>query len=114
MCPTSAAPTAGSCCGSGLTLAIEPMLTTGGEDTRTLNDGWTVVTADGSLAAHFEHTVAVTPEGGRCVDAATGTRVRIVCSAHASGVRCPRVRRSTLQIDRFQGRRIALSMNRTG
>jgi methionyl aminopeptidase len=50
---------------TGLTLAIEPMLTTGGDDTRTLSDGWTVVTRDGSLAAHFEHTVAVMPEGGR-------------------------------------------------
>jgi methionyl aminopeptidase len=50
---------------SGLTLAIEPMLTTGGSETRTLGDGWTVVTADGSLAAHFEHTVAISPEGGR-------------------------------------------------
>src|SRR5215204_2243757 len=50
---------------SGLTLAIEPMLTLGGEDTTTLADGWTVVTADGSLAAHFEHTVAVGPNGGR-------------------------------------------------
>jgi methionyl aminopeptidase len=49
----------------GLTLAIEPMLTAGGEQTKTLADGWTVVTADGSLAAHFEHTVAVSPEGGR-------------------------------------------------
>ncbi len=50
---------------TGLTLAIEPMLTAGGEETRTLDDGWTVVTADGSIAAHFEHTVAVGPEGGR-------------------------------------------------
>jgi methionyl aminopeptidase len=50
---------------SGLTLAIEPMLTLGGEDSTTLPDGWTVVTADGSLAAHFEHTVAVGPDGGR-------------------------------------------------
>ena len=50
---------------SGLTLAIEPMLTLGSEDTRTMGDGWTVVTADGSLAAHFEHTVAVGPAGGR-------------------------------------------------
>jgi methionyl aminopeptidase len=50
---------------SGLTLAIEPMLTAGGEQTRSLVDGWTVVTADGSLAAHFEHTVAVSPHGGR-------------------------------------------------
>jgi methionyl aminopeptidase len=50
---------------SGLTLAIEPMLTLGSEETTTLGDGWTVVTADGSLAAHFEHTVAVGPNGGR-------------------------------------------------
>lgn len=50
---------------SGLTLAIEPMLTLGSDDTKTLADEWTVVTADGSLAAHFEHTVAVSPEGGR-------------------------------------------------
>src|SRR4051794_8744566 len=47
---------------TGLTLAIEPMLTLGSEDTIILSDGWTVVTDDGSLAAHFEHTVAVSPE----------------------------------------------------
>jgi len=47
----------------GLVLAIEPMLMLGGERTRVLNDEWTVVTADGSLAAHFEHTVAVTEHG---------------------------------------------------
>jgi methionyl aminopeptidase len=47
----------------GLTLALEPMLNLGGEATRILADGWTVVTADGSLSAHFEHTVAVTPDG---------------------------------------------------
>jgi methionyl aminopeptidase len=41
------------------------MLTLGSEDTVTLADGWTVVTADGSLAAHFEHTVAVGADGGR-------------------------------------------------
>jgi methionyl aminopeptidase len=46
----------------GLVLAIEPMLTLGGEQTRLMPDGWTVVTADGSLAAHFEHTVAVTED----------------------------------------------------
>ena len=50
---------------SGLTLAIEPMLVTGTGYTRTLEDGWTVVTAEGALAAHFEHTVVVTPEGGK-------------------------------------------------
>jgi methionyl aminopeptidase len=43
-----------------MTLAIEPMLTLGTGRTRELDDGWTVVTADGSLSAHFEHTVAVT------------------------------------------------------
>ena len=47
----------------GLVIAIEPMLVVGGEETRVLDDEWTVVTADGSLAAHFEHTVAVTEDG---------------------------------------------------
>ena len=47
----------------GLVIAVEPMLTWAGEETRVLDDGWTVVTADGSLAAHFEHTVAVTEDG---------------------------------------------------
>ena len=49
----------------GMTLAIEPMITLGAPATRTLGDKWTVVTADGSLAAHFEHTVAVTANGPR-------------------------------------------------
>jgi methionyl aminopeptidase len=47
----------------GLTIAVEPMLTLGGEENRVLADGWTVVTTDGSLAAHFEHTIAVTEDG---------------------------------------------------
>jgi len=47
----------------GLVVAIEPMLNLGTEETRVLADGWTVVTADGSLSAHFEHTVAVTEDG---------------------------------------------------
>lgn len=46
-----------------MTLAIEPMITNGSWRVRTLEDHWTVVTADGSLAAHFEHTVAVTDHG---------------------------------------------------
>ena len=50
---------------AGMTLAIEPMITAGDYSTRLLDDRWTVVTADGSLAAHFEHTVAITPEGPR-------------------------------------------------
>ena len=63
--PNQGSPDRGIALRSGLTLAIEPMLTLGSEDSRTLRDGWTVVTADGSLAAHFEHTVAVGPDGGR-------------------------------------------------
>jgi len=47
----------------GLVLAIEPMVNAGGWETRQLDDGWTVVTADGSLCAHFEHTVAITEDG---------------------------------------------------
>ena len=47
----------------GLTLAIEPMVNVGGPLTRTLGDRWTIVTLDGSLSAHFEHTVAITEHG---------------------------------------------------
>ena len=49
----------------GMTIAIEPMITMGDYKTKLLADKWTVVTADGSLAAHFEHTVAVTKDGPR-------------------------------------------------
>ncbi len=48
---------------SGMCLAIEPMLTLGTDDVMTGKDGWTIVTTDGSLAAHFEVTIAVLPEG---------------------------------------------------
>jgi methionyl aminopeptidase len=47
----------------GMVLAIEPMVNAGKEGVRVLKDGWTAVTEDGSLSAHFEHTVAVTAEG---------------------------------------------------
>jgi methionyl aminopeptidase len=47
----------------GMVLAIEPMVNVGGWKTKTLADGWTVVTLDGSLSAHFEHTVAITENG---------------------------------------------------
>jgi methionyl aminopeptidase len=47
----------------GICLAIEPMFTLGGDDTRIQADDWTVVTRDGSLAAHFEHSIAVTADG---------------------------------------------------
>jgi methionyl aminopeptidase len=54
----------------GMTLAIEPMITIGSPATRTLGDKWTVVTADGSLSAHFEHTVAILAGGPRILTAA--------------------------------------------
>jgi methionyl aminopeptidase len=47
----------------GMVLAIEPMVTMGSWEVRVLDDGWTAVTRDGSLAAHFEHTIAVTEAG---------------------------------------------------
>ena len=49
----------------GMVLAIEPMVTAGGHEIRMASDGWSVYSQDGSLAAHFEHTVAVTADGGR-------------------------------------------------
>ena len=53
----------------GMTLAIEPMLNIGGWETVQLDDGWTVVTADGSLSAHFEDTVAITENGAQVLTA---------------------------------------------
>ncbi len=58
----------------GLVLAIEPMLNEGGADTEVLDDGWTVVTRDGSRSAHFEHTVAVTPAGPEVLTLLDGAR----------------------------------------
>lgn len=48
---------------TGMTIAIEPMVSAGSYEVRELRDGWTVVTADGSLTAHYEHSVALTEEG---------------------------------------------------
>jgi len=48
---------------AGMVLAIEPMINFGGFKVKTLNDGWTVVTSDGSLSAHYENTVAILPDG---------------------------------------------------
>ena len=57
----------------GLVIAIEPMVNVGKRHIRTLKDGWTVVTADGSRSAHFEHTVAITDAGPRVLTAAPVT-----------------------------------------
>jgi methionyl aminopeptidase len=56
----------------GMTLAIEPMINAGGGEVEILNDGWTAVTADRSLSAHFEHSVAIT-EQGPCILSQIGT-----------------------------------------
>jgi methionyl aminopeptidase len=48
---------------TGNVFAIEPMVNAGTAETQLLDDGWSVVTADGRLSAHFEHTIAVTPDG---------------------------------------------------
>lgn len=48
---------------AGMTIAIEPMINISGEDIRVLKDNWTVVTKSGSLSAHFEHTIAIMPDG---------------------------------------------------
>ena len=61
--PNYGKPNTGDLLKPGMCLAIEPMVTLGTWKTKTLKDFWTVVTADGSLAAHFEHTIAITPNG---------------------------------------------------
>ena len=48
---------------AGMTFCIEPMINVKGDDVRVLKDGWTTVTASGSLSAHFEHAIAITPDG---------------------------------------------------
>ena len=48
---------------AGMTFCIEPMVMSGSEEVKNLSDNWTVVTADGSDAAHFEHSILVTPDG---------------------------------------------------
>jgi len=61
----------------GMALAVEPMLTLGSPETVLLDDGWTVVTADGSRAAHFEHTVAITGDGPWVLTAEDGGLYRL-------------------------------------
>jgi methionyl aminopeptidase len=69
--PNFGRPGSGSRLRAGMTFALEPMLTLGGYKTRLLKDNWTVVTADGSPAAHFEHTVAITEDGPMILTAST-------------------------------------------
>jgi len=62
---------------TGLALAVEPMVTLGTQDTEVLDDDWTVVTADGSLAAHFEHTFTLTAQGAWVLTALDGGAERL-------------------------------------
>jgi len=56
----------------GMTLAIEPMITAGSPDVLVMEDGWTIRTTDGSMSAHFEHTVAITADGPRILTPRVG------------------------------------------
>ncbi len=59
----------------GMTLAIEPMITAGGPDVFVHDDDWSISTVDGSLAAHFEHTVAISKDGPRILTRRAGVLV---------------------------------------
>jgi methionyl aminopeptidase len=61
--PNFGVPGTGARLRPGMVLALEPMVNAGRFEVETLDDGWTAVTQDGSLSAHFEHTVAVTEDG---------------------------------------------------
>lgn len=67
--PNSGTPGRGPLLEAGMVFAIEPMVNAGDWRTKVLDDGWTVVTADGSLSAHFEHTVAITDNGPKVLTA---------------------------------------------
>lgn len=65
----------------GFVIAVEPMVNLGSRHTRQLDDGWTVVTQDGRWSAHFEHTVAVTPQGPWVLTALDGGAARLTTSS---------------------------------
>jgi methionyl aminopeptidase len=72
--PNYGRPGRGPVLAEGMALAIEPMLVLGQPQTLLLDDGWTVVTADGTRSAHFEHTVAITADGPWVLTAEDGGR----------------------------------------
>lgn len=79
----------------GMALAVEPMLTLGDPATEELDDGWTVVTADGSPASHWEHTVALLPDGLWVLTAVDGGRAEL--EARGAPVSARAVAASTIQ-----------------
>jgi len=74
--PNYGPPGRGPVLAEGMTLAIEPMITAGGPDVVLHDDEWSISSADSSLTAHFEHTVAVTPEGARILTKAGAALLR--------------------------------------
>jgi methionyl aminopeptidase len=74
--PNYGAPGRGPVLQEGMTLAIEPMITAGGPDVFVHDDDWSISSVDESLAAHFEHTVAVTADGPRVLTVAKATLLR--------------------------------------
>jgi methionyl aminopeptidase len=75
--PNYGKPGRGPVLAEGMALAVEPMLVLGRRQTRQLSDGWTVVSADGAPAAHFEHTVAITADGPWVLTALDGGQSRL-------------------------------------
>lgn len=73
--PNFGQPGRGALLKEGMVLALEPMVNVGGWRTRTLDDGWTVCTLDGSLSAHFEHTIAIQADGPQVLTSNNGTRI---------------------------------------
>lgn len=73
--PNFGVPGRGALLQEGVVLAVEPMVNAGGWRTRTLDDGWTVCTLDGSLSAHFEHTIAIRAEGPEVLTSLEGNDV---------------------------------------
>ncbi|EON25172.1 methionine aminopeptidase, type I [Nocardioides sp. CF8] len=75
--PNFGRPGKGATLVEGLALAVEPMVTLGSKETDLLEDDWTVATVDGSMAAHFEHTFTLTPEGAWVLTAIDGGAARL-------------------------------------
>ena len=76
--PNFGQPGRGPLLSEGMTIAIEPMITAGESDVTVMDDGWTIRTVDGSVSAHFEHTVAITAEGPRILTPRVGVPSRSV------------------------------------
>ena len=73
----------------GMTIAIEPMITAGSPDVELHEDGWTISTVDGSLSAHFEHTVAITDDGPRVLTPRVGIALDLGPTSHGVPMPAP-------------------------